>query len=160
MSPKTALVLTLTASVALTAAIPAAAQGFGGPRGGEMIFEEFDLNNDGQITLEEMTNHREARFTQADTDGDGSLSRDEMIAAGQTRVEAGVDRMIERIDSDGDGAVSLAEMEAAGHERRESRQARMFDRIDADGDGAISAEEFEAAADRFRGRHGHGRDRG
>jgi Ca2+-binding EF-hand superfamily protein len=165
MSSRKAVIMGVLVSVALTAAVPVLAQGFGGPRGPQVLFEELDLNGDGEISQEEMLNHHEGRFDRADADGDGLLTRDEMIAAGQARIEAGVDRMLERLDSDEDGAISQAEMEAAAEDRQERRQARMFDRLDADDSGTISAEEFEDAAERMRERRGgghgfFGRDRG
>lgn len=160
MSKQTLLAAGILIPLTLSVAMPAVAQGPAGPRG--MVFEELDLDGDGQITLEELTNRGEARFAETDTDGDGALSRDEMIAAGRARVEARVDRMLEAADADGDGQITQDEIAALREDRRETRQARMFERLDADGDGAISAEEFEAMSDRFQGRRGHGwgRDRG
>jgi Ca2+-binding EF-hand superfamily protein len=162
MSPKTTVTVGVALALVLAAAAPAAAQT--GPRGPHFLFEEMDLNNDGEVSLDEMRNHRGARFDQADADNDGSLSRDEMIAAGQARVAAGVDRMLDRLDTDEDGAISRAEMDAAADRRAERFQTRMFERLDRDGNGAISAEEFEDAADVMRGHrgggYGFGRDRG
>ncbi|MET4126888.1 EF-hand domain-containing protein [Roseovarius sp. MBR-6] len=79
------------------------------------------------------------RFEGADTDGDGQLSRDEIVARMTERATAQVatraDRMIEHHDGDGDGMVSIEELQAGP-------MSRMFERLDADGDGAISSEEF------------------
>lgn len=131
-------------------------------RGPHFDFETLDANKDGKVTPQEMDAHREAEFKARDTDGDGLLSKDEMIAAAMERVRAGMEkrigRMVEKRDADGDGKISLAEMPGG-----DERGARMFERMDADGDGAISAEEVAAMKDRgMRGkhRHGHGRDHG
>ena len=79
------------------------------------------------------------RFGEADADGDGKLSRDEMVARmtarAAGRIEARADRMIAHHDGDGDGMLTLEEM-------RSGMGGRMFERLDADGDGAISRGEF------------------
>ena len=97
-----------------------------------------------------------ARFGEADADGDGKLSRDEVVARmserSRNRIEARADRMIARMDDDGDGMLSMGEMQSG-------MGGRMFDRLDADGDGAISRGEF-AGMREMRDRHpgrGHGK---
>lgn len=96
------------------------------------------------------------RFGDADTDGDGMLSRDEMVARmterATGRIEARVDRMIEHHDGDGDGMLTLEELRAGP-------AGRMFDRLDADGDGAISREEFAKMREMHHGK-GHGQSHG
>jgi Ca2+-binding EF-hand superfamily protein len=143
-------------------AAPASAQEAGGepPR---MIFEELDADGNGSVTLEELQGAGEARFAQADTDGDGALNRDELIARGAARIEARVDRMLERMDSDGDGVLTQAEMIEAreGREGRGGRHGRggpnperMFERLDADGDGAVTEAEFDEGVARLLERMG------
>lgn len=103
------------------------------------------------------------RFGEADADGDGKLSRDEMVARmtarAVARVEARADRMIAQHDGDGDGMLTLEEMQSG-------MGGRMFERLDADGDGAISRDEFakmremremqQGKRDGKRGKHGMG----
>jgi len=95
------------------------------------------------------------RFAETDADGDGRLSRDEMVARmterAAERIETRADRMIARMDGDGDGMVTLDEMQSR-------MGGRMFERLDADGDGAISPGEF-ARMREMRERH-HGKRRG
>ncbi|MEL6678253.1 MAG: calcium-binding protein, partial [Pseudomonadota bacterium] len=114
--------------------------------------EELDANADGVLTPAEMEAFRAARFAAADTDGDGELSRAELLARAETQVEErrarGIDRMLERADADDNGTLSLAELTPG-------RADRMFDRLDANEDGTISAEEFEERM----GRRGGGRHR-
>ena len=108
--------LALMIPLALTA--PATAQDAdrqGPPR---MIFQELDTDGNGSVTLEELQAAGGNRFARADTDGDGALSRDELLAQSEARIEARVDRMIERADTDGDGLLTQAEMEEAREGRR------------------------------------------
>lgn len=96
------------------------------------------------------------RFGEADADGDGRLSRDEMVARmterAAGRIEAHVDRMIAHHDGDGDGMLTPEEMRAGP-------AGRVFDRLDADGDGTISREEF-AKMREMRGMMQHGEGHG
>ena len=120
-----------------------------GPRGPmPMEFSELDQNGDGQVTREEMLAHGEKRFTDADTNGDGFLSQDEMKAQILKRMEARAEkagtRMMERKDANGDGQLSMEEMRP-----NEQRQDKMFSRFDTDGDGAISEAEFTAAKEKM-----------
>jgi len=144
-------------AVASTAVVATAHDRGAGQRGGPgMIFERFDINEDGQITRDEIVEAAAARFAETDANGDGMLSLEEMTAAAEERraerVARGAERMLERADSDGDGMLSLEEATAA---REGGRFERMFDRIDADGDGVITQAEADEMRGRFMGR-GHG----
>lgn len=133
--------------------LPAMAQD--APRGPQMVFEALDLDGDGMLTPEEMAGAREARFAGADSNGDGVLDRDELMARGSERMARGIDRMLERADADGDGALSAEEL-AEMRPGRGGPEA-MFDRFDADGDGALTEAEFDEAIARLRERRGgHG----
>ena len=121
-------------------------------------FEQLDADADQRITKAEMAAHQAQRFEQADTDGNGSLSADELTARMKARMaERGGEfaaRMIERHDADGDGEISLAEM-------RPRHADRFFERADTDGDGAISAAEFAEMKSRHaerRKKHRHKAD--
>ncbi len=103
-----------------------------------------------------------ARFAEADADGDGKLSRDELVARmtaqAAERIESRADRMIAHHDADGDKMLTLEEMQSGMGER-------MFERLDADGDGMISREEFAKMREMRQmhgGKHGgkHGGQRG
>lgn len=146
----------LGAMIPAALVLPAMAQD-GSPRGPQMVFETFDLDGDGAVTLEEMEGARGVRFAEADANGDGVLDRDELLAHASGRMERGIDRMIDRVDADGDGAVSLEEMAEARSGRRGPGPEAMFERFDADGDGSVTQAEFDEALADFRGwRGGHG----
>ena len=109
-------------------------------------FQELDANGDGQITKEEMTAHRDKRFTDADANGDGQLNLEEMQAAAQKQASDRVAKMFEKHDANQDGVLSSDELP------KPRRADKMFDRMDADDNGSISEQEFADAKDRF-GRH-------
>lgn len=91
-------------------------------------------------------------FAQADADGDGKLTAEEIQAQGQAR-------MAERFalaDADGDGVVTsdemLAALEAQAEAQRKNRMERMvqkmFERADSDQDGGLTLEELTPDAPR------------
>ena len=70
-----------------------------------------------------------------DADGDGALTKDELLAHNRARFD--------RLDADGDGMISPDEFGG--------RLVAMFTRMDADSDGLLSGDELP----RRMGRHGH-----
>ena len=119
-------------------------------------FEELDANSDGKLTRAEIETHMQMRFEGADTDADGVLSKDELLARlkkGQSeRAEKYVNHMLDRHDANGDGALSLEEMKAR-------HDGKMFGRMDADQDGAVTKQEFEEARAKFKDRKGKRHDK-
>ncbi len=126
----------------------------GGDRGGKG-FDRLDTNKDGEISASEIAAgdaRREARRAEhqsrradmlaaADTDGNGSVSREEMDAYRDAK------RAARSPDKNGDGVVDRTEYLQKAQER--------FDRQDKNGDGVLSEDEQR--------RRGHGRrhrDRG
>jgi hypothetical protein len=100
---KRILILALS-FVTTAAAFTLQAQPFGGPRG-PMSFGVMDLDNDGYVSTQEFSQHREARmaeraaqgrllrnagqaprFARWDLDSDGRLSRSEVTAGQQARL--------------------------------------------------------------------------
>ncbi|MDO9525383.1 MAG: hypothetical protein Q7J57_07540 [Gemmobacter sp.] len=170
MKTKTILGALTIVAVTATLAVPVVAQSRGeGMRGGMhgamLDFETLDINKDGKITKEDITAARDARIKSMDPDGDGFVTREEMLAhameAERKRVEARVGDMFDSMDTDADGRLSAAEVISGRMGRSGSGgMDRMFDRVDADKDGAISPEELDAAKVRMtemrEGRGGRG----
>ncbi len=110
------------------------------------IFSRLDADQDGAVTIAELTTHKTAQFSRADRDGNGVVDAQEMSAirdrmakvadTARTASDVGLSRM----DSDGDGALSLAEYTA---------RAPIFVLMDGDGDGAVSRAEFDRARAAF-----------
>ena len=123
-------VLSLTAAAFASAAIIAVAapDGAGGHPHGAMV----------------------ERLKQADTDGNGLISRDEAKALPHLA------KHFAQIDTNGDGQLSPDELRAfhekmrARHaQNREQRAAEFWKKIDTDGDGRISLAEAQANAPRL-----------
>ena len=137
----------------------------GGERGpSEEVLAEFDVDGDGELSVEEREAAkaarqaereaaREARLLEKfDEDGDGALSDDELAAAEAAREEHRARRhhrrprgrscLFQQFDTDGDGALNDAEREAAG-----AIKAQLIERFDADSDGGLDKEERAAARD-------------
>ena len=134
-----------------------------GPGGDRALptFEELDADASGEITTEDFATLRDNRFAEMDSNGDGSVSEAEFVAAAQTKSAERAAEQFGRLDADGDGALSRDVLESRG---RGGMGERMLSRLDEDNSGGVSAEEFDAGMERFaerRGkRKGHGRDRG
>lgn len=122
------------------------------------LFDFFDGNGDEVVTMDEIRATRDERFSDADVDGDGKLSADELISAiGAWHAERQAHRIanrIEQLDSDGDGLLSLDEVTAI---TELGRFERLFEHLDADGDGAITKSEMDNRGDGHRHRSGKGR---
>jgi Ca2+-binding EF-hand superfamily protein len=106
-----------------------------------------DANGDGIVTREEMLADVDARFAKLDANHDGKITPEErQIFAEGTRGG----RMMGRTDANGDGTITLEEQHAQANKR--------FDRIDTNHDGKIDQAERDAAMQRMMSMRG-GRDR-
>lgn len=130
--------------IALLAASPALAQMQRDP---SAAFANADSNGDGMITRAEFQQSRSARFDKADRNRDGAVSRDDFKRLARFRPVA-VDRLdafISEADANGDGRVTRDEITKA--------PMPMFDRTDANRDGRIDQAElaaFRSRAANFR----------
>lgn len=131
MTIKTALI----AVAALAAALPAAASAERPDR---------PERPRGDITKEDALSRATERFNEADANGDGYLSLEELTKEGDDRRARHAERMFESQDENDDGFISLDEVTTHAEER--------FDMVDADGDGVITDEERKAARKEMRKR--------
>lgn len=104
--------------------------------------KSIDSNEDGVITRAEAENAGAKRllkgFAEIDADGNGELTRTELKAHKQKRMQARGDKAREA-DTDGNGSLSSDEAATAGMQRLVDN----FEKIDADGDGEVTREEMQ-----------------
>jgi Ca2+-binding EF-hand superfamily protein len=131
----------------------------------ERIGGPLDLDDDGLLEVADL----QALFARFDSDGDGTLSANELPAAPEMRMRGfggphghmrspDPDHLLARLDTDGNGSVSRAEWDAFqpphfDAERHAERHAERFAELDTDGDGSLGRDEL--AAGPRRGRFGH-----
>lgn len=116
-----------------------------------MIIENEDADGDGMISAAE-TKLKESQFAAMDTDGDGLLTSEEMVAAFAAHVADRSAQTLSRLprsasdfasmivkeeDADGDGMISASETRV---------DTERFNEIDADGDGLLTVDELVASA--------------
>lgn len=155
---------TVTALCVTALLVPLAAPAFadmgGGKRGfhrmGERMFDKADTNSDGAITLDEVNARMRERLQQADSDGDSTVTKAEIIAAIEQHAEhrrakrmSGTiaDQLVYRLDVDDNGSVSLAEVE--------NRAGKLFALMDFNDDGRIEKAEIRRSMPHRMGRR-HG----
>jgi len=132
---------------------------YSGRRGREMdpaTVKKYDKNGDGQLTGDERTAARSARFEemrkeflkQNDADGDGKLSDEERRAGFRKRMESMRRRWAERrYDKDGNGKLNDEEKaamekgEAARDAERKKRTEEYIKKYDKNGDGKVDDKE-------------------
>jgi hypothetical protein len=112
----------------------------GGP-GGEMfraLFAEADANGDGSVTAEELGALRTAKVGAADANSDGNLTLEEFQTVWLELMNPAMVDAFQNLDADGDAVITAAELDAM--------VAHALDRMDRNGDGVINED------DRGRGR--------
>jgi Ca2+-binding EF-hand superfamily protein len=117
----------------------------GGILGGLMPdFTTLDADANGQITAAELEAAQTARFATADSNTDGGLSADEIVAQIEARraemLDARAQRMIEEQDANADGLLQVDELQAGPG----PRPAVIFAMLDTNEDGSVDQAEFDA----------------
>jgi hypothetical protein len=126
------IILAGALSVAASAASAHDRHGHGGGR----MLEHADTNQDGTVTRDEFLAARTQMFTRFDRNSDGVLDdADRREHASPQSGEHG-GKMREQIDANNDGKVTKEEFTSAG--------APLFDQADSDGNGVLGKEELEA----------------
>jgi len=105
----------------------------------DKLLERFDLNEDGQIGLDEVQLVHSELFSSADSDGDGFLTVEELQAAKAAEQQERLAQHFDELDSDADGVLTEAEMPTQGSGRKAG-----ITHLDSDGDGVVTLEEFQA----------------
>ncbi|MBZ9987633.1 EF-hand domain-containing protein [Mesorhizobium sp. BH1-1-5] len=106
---------------------------------GQRILQRLDTNGDGAISKDEILAARERMFKRLDRNGDGIIDEKEIETARQAiedRAEAAEARLgnrLRRMDRNGDGKVTENEFQAS---------TPLFDLADRNGDGRLSADEI------------------
>jgi hypothetical protein len=106
---------------------------------GEGIFERADANNDGSVTREEFVAARAGQFTKYDRNSDGYLDSNDVPKrlAARRQQNGGGDLLVGQFDADGDGKVTKQEFIDG--------PTLIFDRADADKNNVLDAKELAAA---------------
>jgi len=94
----------------------------------------YDSNNDGKITRAELEAGLRQDFRQADTNHDGRLDPDEVLAVNQRRIKIDQSIAIPLIDWNHDDYVDFAEFSAP--------MRSLFEQYDADEDGVVTLQEM------------------
>jgi len=94
----------------------------------------YDSNNDGKITRAELEAGLRQDFRQADTDHDGCLDADEVLAVNQRRIRIDQSIAIPIIDWNHDGCVDFDEFAAP--------MRSLFEQYDVDDDGVVTLAEM------------------
>ena len=107
--------------------------------------EKFDVNQDGVISGDEVQFVLAEKFTTADTDGDGSLTQEEMSVVHELRHQERAAEHFANLDADSSGSLTLEEMSTGRHGKRHpERMAEHFTELDTDSNGSLTVAEFQA----------------
>jgi Ca2+-binding EF-hand superfamily protein len=129
---------TLTAA-ALLSLLSASSIAQGMRHGGEGMFERADANNDGSVSKEEFIAARGQQFSKLDRNSDGYLDSSDVPErlAERRKQNGGGETHGRQFDTDGDGKVSKDEFI--------NGRTLIFDRADTDKNNVLDAKELTAA---------------
>nr|WP_319516046.1 hypothetical protein [uncultured Cohaesibacter sp.] len=101
----------------------------GGAMGGAMMLQQFDANNDGALTKEEIDTGFDKKVAENDKDGDNAINLEEFKAEWLKLTQNRMARGFQFMDSDADGKITPAELKAHANQ--------MFAFMDSNNDGKI-----------------------
>ncbi|WP_324751997.1 calcium-binding protein [Roseovarius sp. Pro17] len=101
-----------------------------GMMGGAMM-QMLDADGDGNVTPEEMREQMQAKLTEYDSDGDGTLSISEFEALHSAMIREKMVDKFQHLDADGDGAITSDEMTAPAKkmERMQKMRSGMMEQM-------------------------------
>lgn len=142
-----AAALALAVTLAMSGAMSAQAQK-SAPKGeikqnrqAERLARHFDTNEDGKVTLKEITAYQKRLMGAVDVNGDGTLSDKEFRRGARVFRLFSTTSLFDLLDANGDHKLSAEELTGP--------TTRWFSRYDANANGVMEAGEFP---DRHRGR--------
>lgn len=95
----------------------------------------WDKNGDGKVTRDELAKPLEERFDDLDTNRDGVLAAEELVASQKTKMQSF--SPLAHLDTNGDGIITLEEYNAG--------RIKWFEKADVNADGVVTLEEAEKA---------------
>ena len=121
------------------------------PNMANRLLEQFDVNQDGSISGEEVQSVLDQKFTTADTNTDGLLTQEEITVAREVEHQERAASRFAELDTDGNGSLSLEEFQAGKPPAEHGdRSEGMLSQLDLDGDGMLSSIEMNSPlVDRF-----------
>lgn len=114
----------------------------------QRMMQEADANGDGAVTRDEMQAFHQSQFGAFDADGNGAVTWEEMRAGMR-------DRMFSLLDADGDGQISRAEFDAM-HRGPDGRGSRMMGGGHMMGSGSMMNGGHMMSDDEMHHRRGYG----
>jgi Ca2+-binding EF-hand superfamily protein len=111
------------------------------------LLARFDANDDGSISTNEVPRfgrHDGGSLFGLDSNADGVISGEELVAAAEASAAEQVERLLTRFDANDDGTISPEESLAVHQAMVEERIANVLERFDLDGDGNITSAEIGA----------------
>ena len=101
----------------------------GGPMSGAMMLQQFDANNDGALTKEELDTGFEKKVSENDKDGDNAINLEEFKAEWLKLTQNRMARGFQFMDTNADGKITPEELKAHANQ--------MFAFMDRNNDGKI-----------------------